>query len=106
MAELSRRESFQKEVWEILAHSAELASNGNSSISIERARELYDSVCYTVSLAPNLDLPAKELYEIGRREPARRVESGKKLYEYVGTTMLPLKNRAYWDTFRNIGGFF
>ena len=105
-----RKDAFARELWKILARKADQSAQGDSSIPTERAQELFSSVCYTVSLAPESAFVQGEtagtLYDMGLEVLRQRFETGKELYRATEKTMLPLDNLAYWDTFRAIAGFF
>lgn len=88
----------------------------STSVTVETARELFESLCFTLSLALRArgeGLAAiagcedpRRMAARGRRELELLVETGKSLYERAAATLPAVENRSLRDTVTSLGVFF
>lgn len=119
--ELERRagampEGLRRELWALLARQAARYTRGrSSSVSEGAARELMESICFTLGLDPNAGsgdwarlerLGVEEAFRLGQAALAEEMERGRALYRAVRENMPRLRSRSLEDTVGSIGTFW
>lgn len=113
----AQAQAVQRSLYGLLGWVTERYTMGDStSVTVETARELFSSVCFTISLALRKEGESlsyldrcedpKRLVEQGRRELERLMETGRSLYERVASALPAVENRSLRDTVTSLGGFF
>lgn len=99
-----------EELLRLLKGQTERYTGGDStSIPVETARELLESICYCLGMGPGGDLPEVDL-EVAFREGQKRIERklvwGRGLWEAVRDHMPQVESRSMKDTVNSIGTFW
>ena len=100
-------------LWQMLAEkSAEYTSGRSSSLPKEIAQRLLESLCFTMGLDPDKELPAgwqerdlHKAYEEGRLFLEEKVAAGGKLWKTACLTAPEIDNVSFVDTLKSIGTF-
>lgn len=106
--------SFQKELYQLLARQTALyTSIDSSSVRVETAQELLQSICFTLKL--DLDTAGQgapatgalgDLFAQGQQEIHQKISFGKELWQMVCDNLPPVENRSLRDTLRSMGTFW
>lgn len=106
LPDIGRRELMPR-LYELLAEQAKKYTMGEStSITVETAKELMNSLWYTLSFA---DVTARDLWEEvekGRAVIRGKLETARSLWERACLTAPEAENVFYRETLKSIGGFF
>lgn len=107
---------IQGQLWRLLAHRAALyTGTDSSSLRLETAQELFDSVCFTLRLnwaqaeKSGVLVAYHELeqaYHLGMQRIGRQCVYGRRLWEKVSHMQPPLKSQSLQDTLQEIGQFW
>lgn len=108
--------NIQAKLWQLLARRTELYTMGeHSSVRVETAQELLQSVSFCLDLYLKQSGNTKklfavadleELFELGQKILEGQIELGQRLYSKACLTAPKIENISYVDTLRSIGGFF
>lgn len=95
-------------LWALWAEQTRRYTRGeSSSVSVECAQRLLESICFTMSLAEKPEGSSVDaLWEAGGRALAKEIAVGKKLAQWAHASAPPFHNRAYWETLAGIDFFF
>ncbi|MEA4932052.1 MAG: DUF6179 domain-containing protein [Lawsonibacter sp.] len=103
----------QKQLWTLLARQAALyTASDSTSLPIETAQELFDSVIFLLRLGgvgPDAWASTQDLAQVfrtGQQIVREQIARGKQLLEAVSQTLPPLENRSLQDTIAEIGQFW
>ena len=106
LPDIDRREILPR-LYELLAEQAKKYTMGeSSSIPVDTARELVNSLRYTLGFA---DVTARDLWaevEKGRTAIRGKTDSARILWERACLTAPRTENVFYRETLKSIGGFF
>jgi cell fate (sporulation/competence/biofilm development) regulator YlbF (YheA/YmcA/DUF963 family) len=112
-------EDVKNRMWALLAKRVQRYTMGeSSSIPTEKAEELFESICYCISIylksLDNDDERIKQLietdmqilFEKGQHEIVVLITKGKELYKNVVSNKIGINNISYHDTLNEIKNFF
>ncbi|MGE4277644.1 MAG: DUF6179 domain-containing protein, partial [Lawsonibacter sp.] len=99
--QMERPAQVQEQLWTLLARQTALyTSSDSTSVSIETAQELFDSVMFLLQLGggdPDAWTSAQDLAQVfrtGQQIVREQIARGKRLWEAVSQTLPPLENRS------------
>lgn len=109
-------QTVQLKLWNLLAkRTGRYTMQESSSVSVETAQELLESICFTlrISLSENPDtqklLEAANLDELlvaGQKILEAKSEATRQLWQLACLSAPSIENTSYRDTLQSIGGFF
>lgn len=110
---------YQNQLWELLKELTYGFTMGDSSsLPVETANELVKSAVFCIGLylksrgeslahyAPIAPGTVAKLFSGGRQTVFDQIERGKAQWQAAIDTAPPVDSISYWDTLREIGGFF
>ena len=110
------RITVQMKLWQFLGRQTQLYTFGDSSsIPVETAQELLESICFTLDAyvkafgsAPKLLVTEKldALFEGGLKIIEAKIGEGKRLWQAACLSAPDIENISFRDTLRSIGGFW
>lgn len=104
----SRLQAAHQQLGQLLARQFALYTMGDSSsLPVQTAQALLDSILFTLSLAPDAaNAPLAKRAETGRQTVATLVAEGRQLLHKANMTKLRSDNIAYHDSYAALSDFF